>query len=154
MSNKRQSIVEALQTILQGIDGTGSYETTVQTVVLGPVDINAKRGADMPLLEVYGGPELNKGDTMPRRIHSALEVHVIGVQKVATDAEKETEANKLIADVKRAIYADRQLGLGHTYVLDAYVRTATPIESEVTSIVITAMEIVVQYTHTTEAADI
>ena len=154
MANKRQTILEAIETAMNTIDGTGDFETTVQTVVLGPVDVNSRRGGDLPLIEVFGGPEENSPHQMPRQIESELEVHVIGLQKVANDAEKEDEANKLIADVKRAIYADRSLGLGASNVLDAYVRTATPLETEQTSMVLTAMVIVVRYVHTTASDDI
>lgn len=140
MASVREDIITAVIAEMNKIDGTGSFETSVDIVYTHDILTSDSDASYTKILGVFSGrqdsirqSELQFGATT----ENLLEVVVRGlVRDTRTNAR--TESDKLMADIERAVFDDKTLGLTDVMAMNRiYDEPAEEVDGEGTSIRLT-----------------
>ena len=152
-NTKRESILDAIKTALQGIDGTGSYTNTLVAAQVTSAyrDLSKVPAANMPFLCLAPGPanyvpltalEYTSGES-ENQLDGWL-ISVIGYLKKNTDEQNKEDMENLIADIIIAIETDPHLGLA-SYVHGSTLRSIIPFLDIDDNIIVLQVSFLIKY---------
>lgn len=144
MSNPKSfSIVSAIVTAIQGIDGTPTYDNTVDSnkqVVAKLVPVHAIKKDLFPFFCVY-----HAGETRTKEPSHLLNVLDIQIQCFFVNVEQKADGyvEKWLKDIEVALAADVRLGL--SYVHDTFVESIVRDTEEIPQVQIFTLNVPVTY---------
>lgn len=109
MATRREEILAALKTSLEGITVANGYELTLNKVERGLRHYDNVPGPEMPALFIAGADEVRKNISVSN-FESRMSVALVGYVENNDREALQQDVNKLVGDITRKIYSDPRLG--------------------------------------------